>query len=145
MAFFEWDESYSVKVQEIDRQHQRLIELINQLHEAMKEGNRRKTMASAVDELDTMAAVLDELKDYASHHFSTEEGYMLEYGYPEYAPHKELHGQFADRVQTFQQDFNQGQALFSVEILEFIKDWWRQHILNVDKKYAPFFNEKGLT
>ena len=36
MAFFEWNDSYSVGVVEIDRQHQRLIDFIDQLYEAME-------------------------------------------------------------------------------------------------------------
>ena len=36
MALITWDDSYSVKVDKIDGQHQKLMGLINQLHEAMK-------------------------------------------------------------------------------------------------------------
>jgi hemerythrin len=144
MAFFEWNDSYSVNIKEIDQQHRTLVELINQLYELTKRDNSRNTIASAVDELDNMAAVLDELADYTSNHFSTEEHYMLEYGYPEYARHKLAHRKFADRIQAFIQDFNDGKAIFSVEILEYLKDWWKQHILTVDREYGPFFNGRGL-
>ena len=63
MAFFEWDDNYSVGVAEIDQQHQRLIGLINELHEAMTQGSSRNALVSAIDELDTMASVLDALVD----------------------------------------------------------------------------------
>ena len=145
MAFFEWNDSYSVGVVEIDRQHQRLIDFIDQLYEAMEQGHNRDTLTSTVDELRTMASVLDELIDYSVYHFSTEEEYMLEYAYPEYDEHKGLHGQFAERAKTFKRDFDNGEALLSMEIMQFMRDWWKEHILGSDKKYGPFFNEKGLT
>ncbi len=145
MAFFEWDHRFSVRVAEIDRQHQRLIDLINQLYEAMNQGNDSNTLTSAVNELDTMTSVLDELIDYSRYHFSTEEKYMLEYAYPEYDKHKGQHDHFADKVRTLRQDFDEGKALLSMEIMQFLRDWWKEHILGTDKRFGPFFNEKGLT
>ena len=145
MAFFEWDDSYSVGVAVIDEQHKRLIALINDLYEAMKQGDSQNTWSSAAEELDAMASVLDELVDYTSYHFSTEERYMREHAYPEYAGHKQAHGRFVERTQALKRDFDEGKAIRSMEIIEFLRDWWKEHILGVDKNYGPFFNEKGLT
>ena len=145
MTLVQWNDTYSINVAEVDRQHQQLFDLINELHEAMTEGRVRHTMATVVHELDTMATVLKELMDYTSYHFSTEEGYMVEHAYPERDVHKAAHAVFIERVQAFQQDFDGGQALYSVEIVEFIRDWWRSHILVVDKKLGAFLNERGLT
>ena len=145
MAFLEWNDGYSVNVERIDRQHRRLFELINQLHETMNEDEDRGAGAYLVRELDTMAKVLDELVDYASYHLSTEEKYMLEYEYPDYAKHKEVHGQFLKKAQALKGDFDNGRAVFPEEILEFLKDWWSNHVLTVDRKYSTFFNAKGLT
>ena len=61
MAFFEWNDGYSVGVAEADEQHRRLIGLIDQLHEAMTQGAGRQSVGSAIDELETIASVLDEL------------------------------------------------------------------------------------
>ena len=36
MALFEWKSQYSVKVQSIDREHQKLFGMVNELHEAME-------------------------------------------------------------------------------------------------------------
>ena len=56
MAFCEGEESYTVNVAEIDRQHKQLIELINQVYDALQQGKSEDTMKSAIDELVKIAA-----------------------------------------------------------------------------------------
>jgi len=102
-------------------------------------------LTSVADELETMTSVIDELIDYCYYHFSTEEEYMLEYAYPGYDKHKKNHGRFVNRIQTFHRDFEEGKAVLSMEIMHFLRNWWKEHILGTDKKLAPFLNEKGLT
>ena len=145
MTFVQWSDAYSINVAEVDRQHQQLFDLINELHEAMTEARIERTMTTVVRELGTMATVLRELMDYTSRHFSMEQNHMVAHGYPEYAAHKNAHMQFTERVQAFKRDFDGGQALRSMEIVEFIGDWWQRHIIGVDKKLGAFLNEKGLT
>jgi len=98
-----------------------------------------------VHEMATMADVLEELMDYTSYHFLTEENYMVEYAYPEYDVQRTAHGQFIERVEAFQRDFDNGRAVHSMEIVEFIRDWWLSHILVLDKTLGVFLTEKGLT
>ncbi len=145
MAFFDWDESYSVSVEDLDQQHQTIIELINELHETMETGSARNTVASAIDEFRTMEQVLDELSDYASYHFSTEEGLMVERGYPEYAPHKCAHIEFTREVEKLKRGLSEGEAVSPADIIAFLKEWWGQHILKVDKKYCPFLSGVDTT
>jgi len=145
MAFFEWDKSYTVNVAEIDQQHKQIIELVNHVYDAMQQSKNRDTIESAIDELDTQASVIDEMVDYTRYHFSTEEDYMLQYGYPGYDRQKEEHEQFVERVKAFRQDFDEGKAILSMDLVLFLRKWLKEHILGLDKKYGPFFNEKGLT
>jgi hypothetical protein len=41
MSLIQWEEKYSVKHATIDSQHKKLVELINNLHEAMKVGKAK--------------------------------------------------------------------------------------------------------
>ena len=145
MAFCEWDDSYSIKVPEADEQHQRLFDLINQLHEGMTDNDGRATTEAAVDEMGTIAAVLDELIRYTSYHFSTEEKYMLDRAYPAYASHKAAHGHFIERVRTFKRDYEEGRSLRSIEIIQFLKDWLENHIRTMDREFGTFVNKEGQT
>ncbi len=135
MAYLTWDEKYSVNVKEIDAQHKRLVEMINELHEAMKQGKGK----------DTMTAVLKNLVDYAATHFATEEKYMTKFSYPQYPTHKVEHDKFVRQVLDFQDDFNSGKVAITLEVMNFLKDWLVKHILGTDKKFGPFFNEHGLS
>ena len=49
-----------------------------------------------------------------------------------------------EKVGKFKEDFEKGQILLSVSVLFFLRDWLKGHIQGSDKKYGPFFNEKGL-
>jgi hemerythrin len=134
MAYIVWNEKYSVGVKEIDLQHKKLTDLINGLHDAMKEGKGK----------DVLARVLQDLINYAASHFATEEKYMTQFKYPAYPAHKGEHEKFVKKVLDLQKDFNSGTAVMTLEVMNFLKDWLFNHIQGTDKKYGPFFNEHGL-
>ena len=48
-------------------------------------------------------------------------------------------------VLVFKCDFDEGKAVLSMELVRFLRKWLAGHILGLDKKFGPFFNEKGLT
>jgi hypothetical protein len=48
MALYDWNESYSVGVKTMDDQHKKLIGMINQLHDAMKEGKGSSEIGSVL-------------------------------------------------------------------------------------------------
>lgn len=143
MAFFEWEARFSVRISDIDQQHQRLIGLINQLYAAIERANRLATLGSVMSELETVSSVLDELIAYADYHFTTEEEYMREHAYPAYERHCQEHRLFADKAHAFKQRF-QKKTRLSLEIVEFLRTWWQNHILDTDKQCGAFLYTRGL-
>lgn len=81
MALIEWDESYSVNVNLIDRQHQKLFRYANVYQEAVEKGKS----AGALRKL------LDGLAEYATVHFSTEERYFTQFNFDGSEEHKREH------------------------------------------------------
>jgi len=128
MAMLTWNDSFSVQVEELDNQHKRLINLINQLHDAMIEGKGRNILAS----------ILDELVDYTQTHFTAEEVMMKKCDFPGLAEHKKAHEELTQQVKDFQERYNKGQVSVSVELLNFLHDWLVNHVLSMDKRYAPY-------
>ncbi len=134
MAFFQWEDSYSVKIKEIDDQHKVLVGMIAKLHEALSQGKGK----------DMMGVIVNELVDYSINHFSLEEKYMQTYGYPNYTSHKKEHYDFINKIDVFRSDFQAGKIMLSLEVMNFLKDWLTKHIMGVDQQYSMFFREKGL-
>lgn len=134
MSLIAWEEKYSVNVKEIDDQHKKLVQLVNELHDAMLVGKGKQITSK----------VLQSLIDYTAHHFATEEKYMTKFNYPAYPQHKAEHDNLVKQVLDFQDKFNNGQAVISLDLMKFLKDWLINHILGTDKKFGPFFNAKGL-
>jgi len=135
MALINWNQSYSVQVKEIDIQHQRLVEMLNQLHELMKAGQGKTAIVP----------ILDELVTYAGTHFTTEEKYFDQFHYNETVRHKAEHKKFVEKVLAFQTDFKTGKTILSMDVMNFLKDWLINHIQGTDKRYTQCFNEHGLS
>lgn len=127
MALIEWNAKLSVTVPEFDEEHKKLIGMINSLHEAMKSGKGKELLTK----------ILDEATEYTLKHFAYEEKLMLQYRYPEYKAHKELHDEFVKTVTEFRKKHDQ-KMLQAGQLLNILKEWLINHINNVDKRYGPF-------
>ncbi len=134
MSLISWQKSFSVDVAEIDKQHQRLVALMNQLNDAMLAGKSNEALGRTVGGL----------LDYTVYHFGAEEGLLERYAYPGLAVQKSQHREFVRKVSEFKQSFEEGKLCLSIEVMNFLSDWLRNHILGTDKQYASFLNDKGL-
>lgn len=134
MAFFNWEDKYSVGVRELDSQHKQLINILNELYDAMQTASN-----------DRMGKIINELASYTRIHFSAEEKYLEKYNYAALASQKKEHEQFIAKVEAFKQDFTAGKLTLSLNVASFVKDWLSHHILGSDKQYGPFLNSKGVS
>jgi hemerythrin-like metal-binding protein len=134
MPLIKWDPSLSVGVEEVDKQHQLLIQRINDLYKAMKAGREHSVLRKLINQLST----------YAAMHFAKEEHYFDIFGYPEAQSHKNEHADFEQKVLQFEKDFNNGRQTLSDEIMTFLGNWLANHIKGSDKKYESFFKERGF-
>lgn len=134
MAIMQWDTSLSVGVAEMDAQHKKLIAMINDLDDAMRQGKGK----------DIVGKIINELIAYTRSHFATEEKYFAQFAYPETDAHKAEHVAFTKKVGEFKAGFDKGGLGLTIQVMTFLSDWLKNHIMVVDKKYGPFFNSKGL-
>jgi hemerythrin len=118
----------------MDSQHKMLIEIINELHEAMltQKGNQEVGLA------------LDRMMEYTQRHFRDEERILAANQYPLYAYQKSQHDAFILKVQEFKHELQQGKLTLSIQVSKFLKDWLINHIQGEDKKYGIFLNSKGI-
>jgi hemerythrin len=134
MALLTWNDRLSVNIREIDAQHKKLVDMVNGLHDAMKEGK-----AEAI-----LMKIVAEMKTYAASHFGLEERYLKNHAYPEYTVHKSEHDKFVAKVIQVEKDCKSGKCAMSMDILNFLSDWLVNHIKGTDKKYGPFLNNLGI-
>jgi hemerythrin-like metal-binding protein len=127
-----WSSSYSVNVEAMDQEHQRLIDIINCLYAAMREGRGREALAG----------ILDELVQYTRTHFSHEERLMQQAAYPGYEEQRSAHAALVERLGEIREKLVAGTAL-SQEVMSFLKNWLVSHIQGLDKKYGPHVNRSG--
>ena len=134
MALMAWSDNLSVNVTQIDEQHKKLVGMLNDLHDAMKQGKGS----------DASGNVLSGLVQYVATHFATEEKLMKEHAYPEYLKHKIEHDALTKQALDLQKQLQEGKPVLTVELMKFLKDWLSNHILGTDKKYGPYLNSKGI-
>ena len=58
--------------------------------------------------------------------------------------HRLEHQRFVQKVGDFKSSYDAGTIGLSNEVMHFLADWLKDHILGTDKKFSPFFNSKGL-
>jgi hemerythrin len=118
-----WKESYSVGVEEIDRQHQDFIKLIRRL-QILQEKNNPKHL---------VVRYLRELGAYAAYHFVSEENIMFLTKYPDQkkqeTEHNKLLDQFKDKVSRVEAG-----ELPLKSMIRFLEDWFLTHTGEEDKK-----------
>ena len=128
MPLITWKDSYSVGNANIDGQHRRLMDLVNELHEAMRTGQANSVLG----------AILDQLVTYTHTHFAFEERVMAVSGYPGLAEHKKQHAELAERVAGLVAEWKTGRIALSMHVSNFLRQWLDSHILGSDKKYMPW-------
>jgi len=132
MPLILWSDKYSVRINSIDTQHKKLIEIINKLHDSMSKGTSK----------DILNPILQELIKYTIEHFAFEEALLKSHNYISLPTHKMEHDRFTKKVQGFQTDFEAGRASISIDIITFLKDWLLNHILKTDMNYSEFLTKK---
>lgn len=132
-----WDESYSVHVAELDQQHQKLFNLINRLYEMWESNKSGVTHLSAMDEMSVQCDVIDELEEYAVYHFTAEEEYLLKHQCPKIEQHKKSHILFIYELQSMKKGIRFGEDITMADMIRFLIEWLRGHVLGTDKLYDP--------
>lgn len=128
MAHIQWKERYNIEYKEVDAQHRRLLDILNHLLDLVQ--CRRPA--------DEISIVFHRLCAYALDHFSLEEHYLEESGYPGLAHQREDHAYFVGKILEFNERYDPADPAFLLETFEFLKTWYLRHILRTDMEYIPW-------
>lgn len=135
MEIVEWSEALSVGIAQIDEQHSRLIGMMAELDQAIR--NREGT--------EVVEDVLTNLFNYAQAHFSAEEELFRRHKYPEMALHELEHQRFIAKAFAFKERLNAKRPGLALELLTFLSSWVLNHIELTDKRYAKYLKDCGVS
>ncbi len=128
-----WNDSFSVGVTYLDQQHRKIIGMVNQLIECRRDDVRSETVSE----------ILSQMMEYAREHFRNEEKILAEHEYPELDSHRIEHKTFLRDATKFCLDTMDGISTIPHDILEYLYNWWLEHILQSDMQYKDFLLQRG--
>ena len=124
MAILAWVPELDTGIDEIDRQHRRIVDYINKLYELRESPDRQ-----------ALGDVIGEMVDYTLSHFVFEETLIENAGYMFAGPHKKVHELFTRRVSEMQSRFDAGEDV-AAELHGMLSRWLFNHIRNEDHGYV---------
>jgi hemerythrin-like metal-binding protein len=134
MTFNEWNGSFSVEISIIDKQHYKIIELINEIIESSRDSREELVIKD----------VLNDLREYSNYHFGFEELLFKKYNYEKSKEHIKEHKKFIDKIVKLSIEATENSRETAFETLIFLRSWLQTHILNSDKEYVDYFRMKNV-
>ena len=124
MAHIEWTPELNLGIAEIDDQHRRIVDYLNELYQAQLRQDRNM-----------LKEIIDDVMDYTLSHLGFEEVMMRDAGYEFFNAHKWVHDAFVDRVSGLHKRFDEGEDV-AAELHALLARWLVNHILKQDKHYV---------
>lgn len=134
MPVFKWENKLSVNIENIDDEHKKLIDMLNEFYDNIISKTNKENVLQ----------LIGKMKDYTIFHFTNEENLLRDHEYPRLDAHIAEHKKFVDKVGEMEQRFNEGKLILSLEVTTFLKDWLINHIMVSDQKYAEYFKKRGI-
>ncbi len=134
MPIIVWKDEHSINVKEIDIQHQKILELVNELHTSVE---------ASVDKQD-LEGLLTKLVEYTHKHFSDEEQLMKQHNYPNLTKHHKEHRILLQHLDHLVSAVSNGKHPTFRSDYDVSSDWAMLHILECDKQLGTFLNSKNV-
>jgi len=134
MALITWGPKLEIGIGIIDSQHRRLVNLINQLNEALEEGRGAEVVGKT----------LEGLIDYTHTHFRTEQELLKEHDYEDYDLHCREHRIFTDQIEIYRDRLDAGSLRISKDVMGYLRGWLLTHIGSSDRAYIRTLKNAGV-
>jgi hemerythrin-like metal-binding protein len=133
----EWNESMLTGIADIDKQHQYLVD-------TLQEANKKLL---SDDNNILLRQIVRDLLGYAIMHFETEETLMQRYGYDKAYPeeaqsHIAQHRDFSRQVVMVRDQLREGCMVSREEVLSFLNHWLREHVFGTDQLLGKYLIKK---
>ncbi|AGF58393.1 bacteriohemerythrin [Clostridium saccharoperbutylacetonicum] len=136
MAAFQWKDEYNLNIEEIDKQHRKLMEIGKKAYDIA-------VIDDGYDRYDEIMTILDELLEYTKYHFEYEENMLKQYNYEHIHNQEEEHAFYVYKIKQVasREDIDENQRKVVLEIIDFLSKWISEHIMGADKEYAVFLKK----
>lgn len=130
-----WKDSLLIGVPQIDEQHRKLVNALDELTEDCAKGK----WSEAIEKTLYFAIA------YAKEHFKDEEELQAQVNYPELKAHRRMHTDFISKVSVLVHDLQRnGKDIALIgKINKMLIDWVIEHIGTEDKKIGLYIQSKG--
>ncbi len=128
MTIIKWRDSFSVGVEKLDKEHFKLVELVNDMYVIVRDKG----------DITALSACTERLVEYTRFHFSSEEAAMEEANYPGLDEHKKIHLDLEEQAVGFFWRIKTEGEVVRAEFYHFLREWLLNHIMAEDKKYSEY-------
>lgn len=128
-AIFVWDNKrYELKVEAMDNEHKKLIEIMNLLYDKNKQGAPKEDLLKTINDLCAFCIL----------HFQHEETYLEKIRFPGLPNHKGIHQRLLSQLKQHKTDFEtSSSSTINEKFFEFLTLWLAAHIQHIDMQYSP--------
>ncbi len=119
------ESALKLSIEDIDQQHQELVDLVNKTQAIIDDGVHPVMLIQA----------LDRFNELSIRHFSTEEELMTDSAYPLYEEHKQQHDRLFEKTFSFDAKSLLDDAQAGKELVSLMREWLLGHI-EADRELA---------
>lgn len=132
MEKMELSGKYLMDIPQVDEQHGRLVEMLNNLNEVIEE---------KWDESEVFK-IVDDFVAYTHYHFGDEEKLMREEAYPHLEEHAQIHRAFVQQVEKTIVQYS-GTKFLRFKFFQIGMNILMNHIETEDYKFSQFLKDKS--
>lgn len=129
-----WDTQLELGIPTIDVQHKHFVALLNSLYASFRNSTPKEEVM----------LLIEDLINYESIHFGTEEQYMMSSNYPEFERHKEIHNDLKTKLLELVEKYKQGNSGDLMNLIDFLENWLVDHLMKEDVRYKEHFLKANI-
>lgn len=135
MTVVKWERELSVGVSSLDEQHEKMLFLLNTLHEGLMSGKGKMVLGG----------VLNQLVGATASHIRYEEGLLTRAGYRDEAAHRNGHAELMRQYSGISRQYETiGPSALSLPVMSFLRNSLMTHIRGADAGYRDCLAANGI-
>lgn len=130
MKNIEWQDKFSVHVDEMDRHHKKLLGYLNEM----------QSVLASEDSAQKLKETILALIEYSEFHFTEEERLLKAIRFPGLEVQINQHSYFINEIREMRNQLTRG-TLPGQSVIAFLRDWFTNHIMQEDIKYGNMLQQ----